>query len=335
MSSSHIAGSKRPREDTVVAPELTPAILAVLAASEVLHTGLEGAARSTLDDAVAVLPFSSSNTHRYLAAIALAGVAPPPFAPSSSGNSCSSVSFLAPMYPALQSLAVADAARAWVLVDMLCLDATKMLEDDLVQRYAENPSAEADWRAALAVDGCPAADTLWELVTSKYAALRKQWGAEAPLPTTFGLVPSGAQRAGRVAWQQGINMSVLNSVGEMTGAQLTLVGVLLAPTILAVLRHQADVGVSAAAFRALEKLGSPGLYFDGYITALGRLSSDSHVVTSVARMLDVISDTLGSSATLLAAGVVPPLVAALTRYRDSDADIASNVEVILENLQQD
>ena len=76
------------------------------------------------------------------------------------------------MCPGLRTLSVPDAARSWVLVDMLCLDTTRRIENDLVQCYAENPSAEGDWRAALTVDGCPACDALWELVTGKYSAVR-------------------------------------------------------------------------------------------------------------------------------------------------------------------
>ena len=319
MSSSHIAGSKRPREDTVVAPELTPAILAVLAASEVLHTGLEGAARSTLDDAVAVLPFSSSNTHRYLAAIALAGVAPPPFA----ATACSSVFFLAPMYPALRCLAMADAARAWVLVNMLCLDAPRCWRTTWcsgtrrTRQRKPTGGPPSPWTAAPRPTRCGS----WSQASMRHCA--SSGGRRRHYPPRLGWfrVVHNALDAWRGS-RACISMSVLNAFGGTTDAQLKLVGVLLAPTILAALRHQADVGVAASAFRVLEKLGSPELYLDGWITALGRLSSDSFVVTSVARVLSELSDTLEGCATLLAAGAAPPLVAALARYRDSDADIA-------------
>ena len=167
---SALAGSKRPRmEDEVSAPpslvlsELPTPVLSFLCRSEVLHTGAEAAIRATLADAVAALPYSACEVGRFLAILAVG--ATPPFTLAS--DNCASLLFLAPMYPALRALSVRDAARAWVLVDMLCLDATHRIEDDLVQRYAEDPSAEEDWRGALTVAGCPACDTLWELLTKK------------------------------------------------------------------------------------------------------------------------------------------------------------------------
>ena len=108
------------------------------------------------------------------------------------------------MYPALRALSVRDAARAWVLVDMMCLDATRRIEDDLVQRYAEDPLGEADWHACLTVDGCPACDTLWELIFNKYAVLRSEWADDAPSPLR--LVPRRLQLTS-LDGQRGSNVS--------------------------------------------------------------------------------------------------------------------------------
>ena len=104
-----------------------------------------------------VLPFGDADTVRYLSVLAeTVGVTPPFLVNDGSAD----LFFLAPAYPALRALSVRDAARAWVLVDMLCLNVARVLEEDLVQRYAENPSAEADWRGALTVDGWSRRSTL-------------------------------------------------------------------------------------------------------------------------------------------------------------------------------
>ena len=160
--------------------ELPPAVCALLAHSEMMHTGVEEATRIFLTEALTALPFSASDSSQWLRIFAEANNI------ASSHDAfaftLADVVFLAPTWPPLRSLTVRDAARTWVLVDFLCLgSAASKLEDDLVQRYAEDPSAEADWRASLTVDGCPACDALWQLVSKKYAALRLQWKT-MPLP---------------------------------------------------------------------------------------------------------------------------------------------------------
>ena len=216
------AGSKRPRTDTAPShafSDLSAPPLAFLGRSEVMLTGMEGAGRATLADAVAVLPFSSEEVANYLAPLVEAEESAPPFL-LSAGN-CSSLLFLSPMYPALRALSIGDAAR-W-------------LEDDLVQRYAENPSAEGSWRTALTVAGCPACDTLWELVSKKYTALRKQWDGGAPAPATFGAVPTAEQVGARSAWKRGISMGALSAMLCVKDDSLKLFGICFAPTILATL----------------------------------------------------------------------------------------------------
>ena len=201
-----------PARDPNFIRTLSAPIASLLGLSAVLHGDTDAAACSTLSDVLAVLPFSGAEAERYVSPVAATDDVsqPPPFT-LASGN-CSSLLFLAPMYPHLRALSIRDAARAWVLLDMLCLDATRRIEDDLVQRYAEDPSAEADWRGVLTVPGCPACDTLWELVTKKYATLRERWEYSAPAPTTFGTTPSEVQVAGRAEWQRGINMGLLTAL---------------------------------------------------------------------------------------------------------------------------
>ena len=141
-----------------------------------IHAVAEPEGRTALAFAVAGLPsFSDADVARYLTVLAQTRDAIPAF--SSASGSCSAMMFLAPLYPALRTLSARDAARAWVLADMLCLDleVSRRIEDDLVQRYAEDPAGEADWRGALTVDDCPACDTLWDEATRKYASLHGQW----------------------------------------------------------------------------------------------------------------------------------------------------------------
>ena len=47
-----------------------------------------------------------------------------------------------------------------------------MVEEDVLQRYAEDPSQLDDWRGARTVAGCPARDTLWAKLTAGYTRFR-------------------------------------------------------------------------------------------------------------------------------------------------------------------
>ena len=318
------AGSKRPRaEESSPLSELSAPILAFLSASDVLHVGMEGAGRSTLADAVSVLPFSAADISRFLSSLAATGGvdSPPPFT-LATGN-CASLLFLTPMYPVLRTLTVRDAARAWVLVDMLCLDATRRIEDDLVQRYAESPSSEDDWRGALTVAGCPACDTLWELVTKKYAALRTKWANDVPLPDCFGAVSTASQTRTRASWQLGLCFRAIRAIALMSSGAVEIVGVCLAPTILASICNHSNVEVVGAAFTVLQRLGSPELFIGGYLTALSRLASDVRHVRSVTCSLLELVRIEGAIPTHVATAAIPLLVAALTRH-SGDAIVVSN-----------
>ena len=324
-SSAAAAGSKRTRaadpEDTsgreASFSELPAALLALLSRSPVLHTGMESAGCSALTDALAVLPFSAAEVTRFLAPLVETDdvTAPPPPFTLAACNSASLV-FLAPMYLTLRALTTHDAARAWVLVDMLCLDATRRIEDDLVQRYAENPSAEADWRAALTVDGCPACDTLWELVTKKYGALRKQWEAGAPAPAAFGAAPTAEENTGRAVWQQGLSKGVFDSFKLIPKGARAHIGGFLAPVILATLRHQGDAIVLRAALRALTEIGTPERFLDGYLTALARLASDADAVYETCREINnhVVLNKLHDA--MCAAGAISLLLSALALHSE-------------------
>ena len=295
---------------------LSPTIIALLGRSEVMHLGVEASNCTTLADAIVGLPgFDAADVQHLLAPLAETDDVdcPPPFT-LASGN-CASLLLLAPMYPSLRTLSVRDATRAWVLVDMLCLNAARRIEDDLVQRYAENPSAEADWRAALTVAGCPACDTLWERVAYMFAALRIQWGISASCPIKFGAVPTVGEEAGRLAWQRDLSIHLFTSLGQQS-VSIALVGACVAPAILATLRHNANERVAKAAFQLLVRIGCPELYLKAYATALARCSADSDSVD--ASIFALLRATTGDAnvTAMVAAGIVPLLFDLLCTYYD-------------------
>ena len=138
----------------------------------------------------------------------------------------------APLHSALRGLCVRDAARALVIADLLCLYATRLLVDDLVQRYAENPAAEADWRGALDVSGCPACDTLWELASVEYAALSLHWrdlSPNRPARHSVSAVPTAAQKSARVAWQKEVCHDAIRPHSPTRGI---IADALVAPIVL-------------------------------------------------------------------------------------------------------
>ena len=81
--------------------------------------------------------------------------------------------FLKPMHPALRVLSLADAAAGARLADFLLVDKklAECFEQDIVQRYAEDPGAVPDWKAALS----PGGDALFDRLVSRYAAIASAW----------------------------------------------------------------------------------------------------------------------------------------------------------------
>ena len=189
--------------------------------------------------------------------------------------------FFAPIFPALRALSVREAARAWVLLDMLCLDATRRIEDDLVQRYAENPDSEADWRLALTVDGCPACDTLWAKLTDSYAAFSRRWEDGLCAPMDFGAPLSVALRDDRLPWQCCNNHRTILKIYDAGKVFRKHAGGLLAPSILALLRHSDDPTVVVTALEALSLVVNKYCYLDVYVSVLARLYRDAGVVSHV------------------------------------------------------
>ena len=299
--------------DCLILLEVSSSLISLLGSSIPLHTGLNDGVCAALGTSLAeVLPFSAQEAARLLLPLADAAKG------AGTGSLGSSLYFLAPAHPALRVLTVSDAAAAWVIADFLCLDESKLLVDDLVQRYSENPAAEADWAAAMAVAGCPAADTLWVLATAGYAALRAQLDAAAPAPPAFGVPPSAAQTGARVAWQKGLNLASLRAIAAMPGVEV--VGGLVAPCLIAALRRPLyhDQDVLEAAFHALRALKRGALYVDGYVAALRCLSSNGAVVKEICDTFDELAQ-FGDKVALRSAGVVGELGAILRRTPERPA----------------
>ena len=232
--------------------ELSSPFLAMLGASEVLHTGIERGVRDTFAEAITALPIDASTAKRLLAPVASSGEAFARPHVDARTDGAASLMLLAPLYPTLRALTVREAASAWVLADFLCLGAAaRRLEEDIVQRFMESPVAEADWCDALTVDGCPACDTLWAQVTELYAALRGEWRKDAPIPAVYGESPSAAQRETFPEWRRDTSVAALESIMETDPD--TLAGVLF-PVCLATLQHSTEAAVLRAALEALASL---------------------------------------------------------------------------------
>ena len=172
-------------ERTYHAGELPAPVLSLLTQSLVIHSGSERAVYATLAEAVAVLPISAADAVRLLGPVAASGEVAPPF--TMGAGSDATMLFLTPMFPALRELSVRDAVRAWVLVDLLCLAApARRLEHDLIQRYAEDPSAEGDWRAAFTVEAAPRVTRCgnWSRAATAVFAPRYAQSSISPFPTS-------------------------------------------------------------------------------------------------------------------------------------------------------
>ena len=277
VSSSSWLGKRR-REDASCAcgSELSPHLLALLSRSVVLHTGVERPIHEVFTTAISVLPFSGADAARLLAPLADAERTPAPFLLR---GVVASMLLLTPMFPALRVLSVRDAAAARLLGDLLCLDATGMVEDDLVQRYVENPFAEADWRGALTVAGCPACDTLWAKLTASYAVLRGRWKTDVPAPASFGASPSQEQRGLLPVWQQHESLAVLTSIGENRLGEIGFA--LIAPMLVATLQTSSNIATLEHVLFLLRtdvpRYSSP--FFEGCGIVLARFyDSDSSLV---------------------------------------------------------
>ena len=243
-SAAAVSGAKRRKLDekrTYVSGEIPAPVLSLLSGSLVLHTGVQPAVHDTLADAIANLPFTLEEAVHLLGPVAESGNSPFPLP--------GVATLLAPFYAPLRSLTVHEAVKAWVLVDFLCLPApARRLEEDLVQRYTENSGAEADWKKSFTVDGCPACDTLWELVTKQYTTLRGTWEDDAPLPTAFGVQPTAAQASRREAWQRGECTDLFRVMKALKDSSTAVTRTLFfAPSIDAVLNGCSDPEVVLAA----------------------------------------------------------------------------------------
>ena len=212
-----------------------------------------------------MLPFGAAEVARLRLLAPLAEAVAPPV------SFCEATIFLAPRYSPLRQLSVRDAARAWVLSDLLCLDVTRWVEEDLVQRFLEDPSAEVDWCTTLTIDGCPTCDTLWVQLTGLY--LRYQ----TPLSQkTFGAQPTAESRDAEREWRRA---SIERTLGERVrmNRHAVVTSALMVPTLLFTLLHSPDDWVVEAAFVALVDVQiNPAFGIDqhvipGYVTALRRL----------------------------------------------------------------
>ena len=273
----------------------------------------------TLDEALAVLPFTLEEAVHLLGPVADTADALPPFTLSAGCDP--SMVFLTPMYPALRSLTTRKAVRAWVLADMLCLDAAaRRIEDDLVQRYAENPSAEGNWRAAFTLDGCPASVTLWERVSEKFGAWHTRWefvhSSRGELPNQFGKVHTTEQTSDWASKQLAACVALLQRI---TTTQQGVTGGIVAPLLVATLQGHIDDGVARAAYEALRSLGAPYAYIEGYSAALSRFIHDADVRKVAYDAIDSHDHDSEAIATFLRCGTFRTLTRILTMHAD-DAD---------------
>ena len=320
-SSSSSSSAKRRKFDderAYAASEIPAPVLSLLARSLVMHTGVERGVHDTLAEAVAVLPFTLEEAVHLLGPVADTTDSQPPFT-LSHGMDPRKV-FLTPMFPPLRSLSVREAVRAWVLADMLCLDAAaRRLEDDLVQRYAANPSGEADWRAAFTVDGCPACDTLWERVTMMFSVLHNEWAMVelGGIPAKFGAAPTVNQATVWASEQLAASLAVLQRI---TTTQQGATGGMVALLLIATLKGHADDGVARAAYEALRSLGRPCYFIEGHTAALNRFTTDGDVRNV---FYNAVYDTRhpGLEDVMLRCGTFRALVRVLTKYAEDSAEI--------------
>ena len=267
----------------IAVSELPPVLLALLGGSEVLHTGSERAVRDTLTEALTTLPFDGPTALRMLAPVAATEGARP-HVDSRASKKAATQLLLGPLYPALRALTVREAASAWVLVDFLCLgEAARRLEEDIVQRFMESPGAEADWRSALYVDGCPACDTLWAQVTALYSALRSQWADGVPMPTSFGANTTAAKREKCVIWRRRTCVSAFKAISK---SDLGAFAGSLIPLCMVALHHSVDFPVIECALAALGALTSNASLATGCVLILRRFAVvDVDVVIVVSTLL--------------------------------------------------
>ena len=309
------AGNKRRRDDnlTYAVGEIPTPVASLLAGSIVLHTGVERAVHDTLADAVSTLPFTAEEVMHLLGPVAATTDTTPPF-PLDTVDPRTLL--LAPMFPPLRELSVRDAVRAWIVVDFLCLPApARRLEDDLVQRYVEDPSAVADWRAAFTVNGCPAWNSLWQLVGQKYSALLcRRSESDIIIPSQFGLAPKALIAKERTTRQRVACVALLDGIAAK---KLGAMGDALASRLIAAVSHS-DRVIALAAFKALESLGRRPLYLVGYTLALPRFLEDGEVVKRVCAVLAECNDSqLTAAEPGLVSHVIPALVSALSLHRDN------------------
>ena len=174
---------------------------ALLASSPVLLTpGVERELKVALAAAVERVGISLATATSVLSLLAAAQTAVPLPIPIGDAE----LFFLVPFHPALRVLSVEDAAAAWELGDFLCLG-VRQLEEDLVQRYMEDPAAVADWRAAIGTTAHPAREMLWTQLGVLYEKLYDDLpGAKRSIPPLFGEAPSAEMLTEGDAWRRGM-----------------------------------------------------------------------------------------------------------------------------------
>ena len=292
MSAEAAERRRRGRDDyvdTAATGELGGAVLGLLAHSSILALSVEPSMRDSLAASLSVLPFSVAEAAELLAPVAASGDHPPPF--SLSGDTHPDLLLLTPLFPALRELSVHDAARAWVVVDLLCLgQAARRIEDDLVQRFILDPACCENWLAALDVAGCPSADALVKLLSKSYLIVKMKWevvGIAPPLPPVFGSVLSAPPlRAAHAAWVRSTSLVLLDGIAARS---LGGWGAALSPAILGVLHHNTDAEVVLSALTALQSFGSDVHYLGDYVVALRRFADSPAVVIKVCRLLQSIA----------------------------------------------
>ena len=258
-----------------------------------LHESIERQLHDSLDDALEVVTFVTAEEARRVLGIFSQRDPSPPF--DFGGAACAAWIIFAPLHPSLRAMSVREVASAWAIADYLCLGGTHTLVEDLVQRYAENPAAVADWRADISLQDCPACDTLWALATAEFSKLVRHWDGKYAVPAVFGALPPAEACALLVAQRRACMRAARVDV---RGLRPSTAGA-VTPIIYAFLRSSTDEELVKAAVGALASIhdrpsanGRPEYPLAAYMDILERAGNNILAVRVICDQLAADEGTI-------------------------------------------